>query len=62
MNKKVICPVCGARLMDEAKHLKSEVRVISYRAIKTAQASWVVFIGGLLQRNPNPFYLKKLKI
>ena len=28
MNKKVICPVCGARLMDEAKHLKSEVRVI----------------------------------
>ncbi len=28
MNKKVICPVCGARLMDEAEHIKSEVRVI----------------------------------
>ncbi len=28
MKKKVSCPVCGARLMDEAEHTKSEVRII----------------------------------
>lgn len=28
MKKRINCPLCGARLMDEAEHAKSEVRVI----------------------------------
>ena len=29
MNKRINCPVCGARLIDEAAHTKSEVRTLS---------------------------------
>lgn len=28
MNKRLKCPICSARLIDEAEHIKSEVRAI----------------------------------
>lgn len=32
MNKQLKCPCCGARLLDEAEHSKSEVRVANSKS------------------------------
>ncbi|MDF2854653.1 MAG: hypothetical protein K0Q87_504 [Neobacillus sp.] len=29
MNKRLKCPNCGARLIDEAEHIKSEVKLVN---------------------------------